>query len=239
MTTNPVSRWYDRLTPRERLPLIVAAAQRGDAVENQSLVTSAPQELWEGPDYLPHAEALCDLATFHRLTLLDLGMHVWRWWGLWLTRNLRNQMASGSPEGQGGQTQDAKAQQTRAGCLMRYYAARFVAHVDGWKQFCAELPIDPDALLHFMIGWDHIVWTESQARELAFTPEDAARFVRLETVPVDPDESRYMGPEPVATAAEIAADWHRIWTRLIGDNSEGTPTQSRPQDAPWFGATRQ
>jgi hypothetical protein len=215
MTTNPVSRLYDRLTPRERLPLLIAAATRGDPVELQRLQTSAPKQKWEMRDYVPHADALNEVANYHMLTVLDLGMHFWQWWGLWLTRGLRNQVADGPGHGRGGQEKAAKELERRAGCLVRYYAARFVAHVDGWKQFCAELHVDPEAPLDFMIGWDNIVRTESQARELAFTPDDAAWFVRLETVDVGGDENQPSGPAPVETAAEVAAGWHAILAKLV------------------------
>src|SRR5262249_21398714 len=125
-----------------------------------------------------------------------------------------------------------------AGCVVGYYAARFVAHVDGWKRFCAELPIDPEALLHYMIGWDHVGRTERKARELAFTPEDAAWFVRLETVPVDGGESHETGPEPVETAAEVAAGWLSVWNGMIQDQTDRGSPESARQDAPWYGERR-
>jgi hypothetical protein len=215
MNTNSVSRLYDGLTPRERLPLLIAAARRGDAIESQRLQMSAPKHKFEMPDYFPHADAFDEVAHYHLLTVLDLGMHFWQWWGLWLTRGLRKQAADGPRSGRRGQAKAAKELQTRAGCLVQYYAARFVAHVDGWKQFCTELHVDPVAPLDFMIGWDNIVRTESPARELAFTPEDARWFVRLETVPVDGDESQQKGPEPVESVAEVAAGWHAILTKLV------------------------
>src|SRR5262245_21166170 len=39
--------------------------------------------------YLTHAEAFCDVADLHLITLLDLGMHLRRWWGLSLCRTKR------------------------------------------------------------------------------------------------------------------------------------------------------
>jgi hypothetical protein len=238
MNTQPLSRLYDQLKPRERLALIVAAAQRGHDIEKQRLVASAPTECLEQSDYAPHAQALEEIANFHLLVLLDLGMHLWQGWGLWMIRSLRNQAVDSPTKGRRGKAKAAMASGTRAGCVVSYYAARFVAYVDGWKQFCAELLIDPQALLHSMIGWDNIVQTESKARELAFSPEDAAWFVRLETVPVDRDESQQTGPEPVETAAEVAAGWHRVWTSLIRDKIDGRPLESGLQDAPWYGSKR-
>src|SRR5262249_7136930 len=91
MTTNPVGRLYDRLTPRERLPLLIAAARRGDEAELHRLQYTAPKQKWQMGDYVPHAEAFHEVVHYHLLTVLDLGMHFWQWWGLWLTRGLRNQ----------------------------------------------------------------------------------------------------------------------------------------------------
>jgi hypothetical protein len=215
MTGDSISHSYQYLTPRERLPLLIAAARRGDAVDKQRLETSTLKNTWKMPEYYPHAEALSETAHYHLLTLLDLGMHFWQWWGLWLTRGLRNQAADSLRSRRGAQAKAEKELEHRAGCLVRYFAARFVAHVDGWKQFSTELHIEPEALLHFMIGWDNVVRTESRARELAFTSEEALQFVRLETLPVDGDESRQSGPEPVETAAEIAQVWHALWAKLI------------------------
>lgn len=194
MTGNPVSRLYDSLTPRERLLLLIAAAMRGDDVEQQRLQTSAPKLNFELPDYYTHAEA--ELTNYHLLTLLDFGMHFWQWWGLWLTRGLRNQAAQAPSRDRRGNAKAAKVQENRAGCLVRYYAARFVAHVDGWKQFSTELHVDPAAPLDFMPGWENIVRTEHQMRELAFTPDEALWFVRMETVPEEGDESQESGHRP-------------------------------------------
>jgi hypothetical protein len=213
--TNSTGRLYHFLTPRERVPLLIAAAGRDDAVEQHRLKTTALMEKFESPDYCAHAKALNEAAHYHLLTLLDLGMDFWRWWGLWMTRSLRNQAKQGSSRDRRAKAKADKALERRAGCLVRYYAARFVAHVDGWKQFCTELHIDPAALLNFMIGWNNVVRTESQARELAFAPDEAVRFVRLETVTDDRDESRQTGPDPVETAAEVAQAWHKIWAKLV------------------------
>ena len=100
----------------------------------------------------------------------------------------------------------------RAEGIVRYYASRFVAHVDGWKQFCSEMHIDPEVQLHFLPGWDTITRTEGPARELAFTPEEAARFAR-QTVAVDDSVER--GPVPVETVAGVAEAWPMFLDKLV------------------------
>src|SRR5262245_52125486 len=96
MTTSSTGRLYHFLTPRERLPLLIAATGRADAVEQRRLQTSSPKEKFKSSDYCAHAEALNEAAHYHLLTLLDLGMEFWQWWWLWMTRSLRNQAKHGS-----------------------------------------------------------------------------------------------------------------------------------------------
>src|SRR5262249_31913885 len=99
--------------------------------------------------------------------------------------------------------------------ICRYYASRFVAYFDGWKRFCAELHIDPEVRLQFMIGWAMIVQTEKIARAEVYSPEEAEQFVAAETRPVPGAESMERGPAPVETAEAIAAGWHDILDQLL------------------------
>ncbi len=99
--------------------------------------------------------------------------------------------------------------------LTRYYAARFVANRDGWKQFCGELNIDPEVQLEFMIGWDLILQTDEAARDLAFSAEEAKRFVLLETTPADGSESLERGPADVEKVEELVEGWHKILEKLV------------------------
>jgi hypothetical protein len=62
MTTKKLSRYYQTLTPWERLPLIVAASERGDAVEREQLVRSSLRHGFRVPDYWGLAEELDELA---------------------------------------------------------------------------------------------------------------------------------------------------------------------------------
>src|SRR5439155_19394785 len=127
---------------------------------------------------------------YHMLTLLDLAAKFWQWWGLWMTSGLRD---GGGKERKKSRRRRVDAEilkEWRASGVVRYYASRFVAHVDGWKRFCTELHIDPEVQLEIMIGWETITHTDKTARELAFSAEEADRFVRLETAPVEGDDSR-------------------------------------------------
>src|SRR5262249_19260145 len=58
MNTHRLGQLYDQLTPRERLPLIMAAHLRGDAADQKRLSASAPLKTLRVPNYYPLAKAL-------------------------------------------------------------------------------------------------------------------------------------------------------------------------------------
>lgn len=210
MNLDHLTKLYDQLTPRERLPLIIAAGVRGDKAEQERLSASAPQERYQAPDYYRLSRALQEAVYLHLLTLLDLAALFWQGWGLCNAFGLSN------PEDTGRRKRPRKGSLGWwANGIFRYYAARFVARVDGWKRFCSELHIDPEVQLHFMIGWETILQTEQQARALAFSPEEAARFVRIEPFAVEGEDSVGRGPVPVATAEDLAKDWHVSLDKLV------------------------
>ena len=214
MNLNHLAKLYDTLTPKERLPLIIAAGARGDSAEQHRLGTSAPTQSVMFPNYYPLAEALEKAVFYHMLTLLDLAAHFWQWWGLSMCRVLKDSGAAAEHKPRRRRAAADLVKDWRTASLPRYYAARFVAHVDGWKQFCTELKIDPEVQLQLLIGWDMVQRTEKEAREQGFDAEEAARFVRLETVPVEGNDSVERGPTPVETAAELARAWHAILEQL-------------------------
>jgi hypothetical protein len=57
MNTKALAKRYDRRTPWERVPLIAAAPERGDAAEAQPLSRSAPHLQLRLPDYTASATA--------------------------------------------------------------------------------------------------------------------------------------------------------------------------------------
>ena len=214
MNTKHLAKLYDQLTPHERVPLIMAAGARGDQAEQKHLTASAPKETYEVPNYYGLAKALKEAGYFHLLTLLELAANFWQWWGLWMSYGLRETGETGTKKSR-GQNKFLQRLERRAGGIVRYYASRFVAHVEGWKQFCSELQIDPEAQLNFMIGWETIRRTEESARNLAFTDEEAALFVHFESVAVEGDASLQKRPAPVETAEELAESWHVLLDKFM------------------------
>jgi len=170
MNLDHLTKLYDQLTPRERLPLIIAAGVRGDKAEQERLSASAPKEKYQAPNYYRLSRALKEAVYVHRLTLLDLAALFWRGWGLWNAFGLPNPEDAPRRKRHRRKAEAEGSLGWWAHGICRYYAARFVAHVEGWKRFCSELHIDPEVPLHFMIGWETILQTEKQARALALAP---------------------------------------------------------------------
>jgi hypothetical protein len=91
-----------------------------------------------------------------------------------------------------------------------------MAHVGGWQQFCADLHLDPEALLHCQIGWELLAQTEKTARALVFAAEEAAQFRFRETDAVAGAAPPERGPAPVETVAEVVRAWHAVLDDLVG-----------------------
>jgi hypothetical protein len=82
MNTNALAKLYDRLTPLERLPLIVAATERGDDAEADRLSRSAPRIGVRLPDYHGLGEGLLLLSLFYLAEQLRRGLLYWQAQGI-------------------------------------------------------------------------------------------------------------------------------------------------------------
>jgi hypothetical protein len=197
MNTNGLAKHYHRLTPWERLPLIIAAADRGDLVERDRLVQSARLIGFRLPNYWGLARALRDLAIFYQLEQLNLGTYFGELMNL-LKHDPR------LPD-----NQRSRREYKRLWQVAEIMAYRFVVRADGWKLLCAELHIDADVLLRDLAGYQKVREIEDTARLMACTPEQARAFFRnaskreksLEgTASADPDKYRLETPEEQAQA---------------------------------------
>ena len=61
---------------------------------------------------------------------------------------------------------------------LRMVAFRFVIESDAWKLLCAELRLDPEAILRHLPGCDMVRGMEEAARQIGFTPEEALAYLR-------------------------------------------------------------
>jgi hypothetical protein len=220
-----LGRLYDQLTPRERLPLLMAAHRRGDAAEYHRLDRSAPKQVFRVANYYPLTKALDAASNLHLQCVLDLAGAFWQCWGLWMAaaessapeetrqERCRQEVTAGAPmcpcvgvHGLDG---------SRAWGLMRYYASRFMAHTGGWQQFCADLHIDPEALVEFRIGWGLVAQTAKVARGLVFSAEEPAEFLRRESSAAAGDAAPEHGLAPVECVADLVRSWHAMLDDLV------------------------
>jgi hypothetical protein len=203
----------------------MAAHLRGDAADQKRLSASAPLKTLRVPNYYPLAKALRTAVHWQMQILLDLAGHFWLWWGVWMSYGLyqarddSRKRGCGRRAGAGAKKRrgaDAElVEEYRAYGITRYYASRFVAHVDGWKQFCAEIHADPEAQLKLLIGWNMVTQTQSAARSYVFSEEEAARFDRLETVSVVGEATKEAGPVAVESVADLVRGWHVMLDELV------------------------
>src|SRR5450631_2755482 len=166
MNTNGLAKHYHRLTPWERLPLIIAAADRGDLVERDRLVQSARLIGFRVPNYWGLARALRDLAIFFQLEQLDFGT------------TFGEVMNLLKPDPLVPDTQRSRREYKRPWEVAEILAYRFVVRADGWKLLCGELHIDADVLLRDLAGYQKIRELEETARLMACTSEQARAFFR-------------------------------------------------------------
>jgi hypothetical protein len=165
MNTNGLAKLYDRLTPRERLPLILAASARGDDVEAERLARSAPRRDVRLPDYHGLGEGMLFACLFHLLALLDTALLHWQ------AAGLQSQASAFLGE-------DGEACAERLGEAARIYAYLFTVKMDGWRRFCSEFNVDPDFLMQDLPGYETVQRGEEAARRVAFTPDEATAWMR-------------------------------------------------------------
>jgi hypothetical protein len=213
MNPKVLTKYYDQLTARERLTLLVAASVRSDAVERQRLLDSAPKAAYWIRHHHLLAQALLEAATVHLLTLLDVAANFWHWWGLWGWRELKRQRPTIPDQVApdiADDPEDEEAKVVRTLGMVRYQAYLFVTHREGWRQFCQAWTIEPEALLQIQPGWEMVTRTEAQAREHAYSQEDAAMFLLSEMrLPEDVPDEELEVPQ-VLTAADLAQVWHTV-----------------------------
>jgi hypothetical protein len=169
MKTNGLAKLYGHLSPRERLPLMVAASLRGDQQECNRLAWSAPRKLFTVPDSSGLDQGVVFNALFHVIELLRAAALFWR------ANLMASDMASLTGDKRRNAASDslAEASSSRADALAAMFAHDFVVQTDAWRRFCAELQIDPEAFLKDLPGYRVVELAEGPARLAALTDEEA------------------------------------------------------------------
>jgi hypothetical protein len=195
MNTNRLAKLYDRLTPNERLLLILAASARGDEAEWNRLAHSAPKEAFRLPDYYGLAEGMQLVSLSHLLELLDAAALYWQAGGM---------LAEWTALAEG--EEDAPTKKLRATVGM--FAYMITVKVDGWKRFCSEFNIDSELLMKDLPGFETVRRTEEPARIVACTPEEATVWIRQR------GDKTVETPTAEAVAAALSAfvtSWAERW----------------------------
>jgi hypothetical protein len=165
MNTNGLAKLYEHLTPKERLPLILAASARGDEVERERLARSAPKEGFRLPDYYGLAEGMQLVSLLHLLELLDVAALHWQAGGM---------LAEWEALSEEGEENPPKRLRATVGV----FAYVFTTKLDGWRRFCSEFNVDPELLMNALPGYDTVKRTEAAARRAACTAEKATAWLR-------------------------------------------------------------
>lgn len=179
---------YDRLTPKERYALMVAAKARGDDSELIRLRRATKHTTLRVSDCYPVAHALTHVATAYIARQLDLLAQFFHLMGLGVECRLMDLPTGDSPNTES--------------CL----ANQFVANADAWKQFCAGIGFDPDALLSGRIGIETVQRLDPVIRFSVCSHDEAVARRRAK----NPDAA------PITTAAELADGMREAFDAMAG-----------------------
>jgi hypothetical protein len=160
VNTNSLAKQYDKLSPWERLPMIMAASARSDEAERSRLAHSAPKIDMRTTDYFGLAMAFRKVSDLHFMELLNLAALYFQSMGLAGVRTT---------------DEEESARILEAGLLFGYL---FKLQLAGWRQFCAEFHFAPDLCWSCLPGNDMIKRAEKLADRAAFMEEGALAYLR-------------------------------------------------------------
>lgn len=208
MNSGHLARHYQTLTPWERLPLMVAAAERGDVVEEERLSRSAPRNGFRIPDYWGLVDGLDSLAKVYLLEQLNLAAWYWRMNGLLDREPLRR------PSRKERQRDERRWQ------LLQMLCYRFVVHADGWRLLCSQMHIDPEVLLKDLSGYESVKQMEESARLVAFSAEEALAFLRADAEgrrPAEEETAAVRRQDTINTADDVAQSMRAFLQRQLDE----------------------
>jgi hypothetical protein len=197
MKTTGLARYYDTLTPWERLSLLVAAKARGDHTEEQWLAGSAPKVDWAISDHFGLAQGFERLALGSVLDQLAVAALFWRAEGV----------LTGLPQAATPEDRDREEQLWQS---LRVLCHQFVVRADAWKLLCQQLSLDAEGVLAELPGYDSVLHMEALARPLAAFCAEQIR-----------DTLQELSTRPLATAQELAQSMRACLARCLAEWSAG------------------
>jgi hypothetical protein len=183
MTTPRLTQLYDRLTIKERIPLLLAAQARGDASEYQRLLRSSPQRTWCFAEHLWTEQALHVLALTYTSEQLDAaaGYFFARW-----------------------RLEDAAEEWLPAADACAYF---FAANAAAWRRFCTGLGIAPAALTAVNHRGRFLEYCEEHLPAHAPT----ADALQAQFPESDRGDESDRGELELVTADGLLARWRNLW----------------------------
>lgn len=192
MTADRLARHYDVLRPDERLALMLAAGARGDDVEHERLVATAPRLPVVVPDTFPRYMAFREVLDRHRAERLELAARFFQ----------TKRLAEDYDEGPG----------RRMGNVARAYGYLLLAARDGWAAFCDQEMLPCGGLEAALVGGDVLRMAEDEVGGDAVTADEVAGMIAARGGPAG----------AVKTAASVAAELAEVFAeRLAWWEGEG------------------
>ena len=165
MNTSGLARHYEVLAPRDRLALMIAAVGRGDDAEAARLERAAPRLTYQAAHHGRLSEAILVLVLMHQIAMPDLDVSF-------------SQASAGTAVADSMPKEEAYLFLQRTWNYARLMAYTMLTHEVAWSRFCAELPMEPGALLQFVPGWETVTRTTEVARGVAITREEAQALLQ-------------------------------------------------------------
>lgn len=194
MNTNQLRKFYDRLTPRERLAAELEAAYRGDDADQDALERAAPKKRWDVSHHYFLSEA------FHKLALGYLLIQYSRAAAFYVGHGA---MATLEDRGE-----DDRAEGVYQGMIE--LATTIKRDAAAWAAFCKGEGITPEAALSNLYG-------------SGFYSPDAPELAKTDTLPLLLKAADIFSPEPPVPAevAELAQVYKDALYRHAGEQTGG------------------
>jgi hypothetical protein len=194
MNSKTLARAYDKLTPQERLSLLVAAFARGDEAECDRILRAAPMIRMRVSADFGVTHAFFWVAMLSHAEQLASAVGFWQAHSMAADELLQVESSEGDD---------------RLAFVMDMHAWRFRMERQAWRRFCDESSIDPDAYMNGMPGQCQIELVESILLE---GPSDDELAERIRNERRLPDSANLISAESIlAGHHELYADVSDRW----------------------------
>jgi hypothetical protein len=183
--TNGLAKMYDKLTPRERLPLLTSALSRRDELERGRLETTAPRVAYLLPDHFGLAQALALVSQRHFMELLHLAAEYFKTFAL----------------------PDCTRKQEHAALDTRVLCGHiFKTKLAGWRQFCAEFRFDLEWYWRLLPGSDMVNQAATLLESANFAPKRVLAALKRKMLEAKLVPQTANTKDGLTTADHVAAD---------------------------------